>query len=558
MFENKGRKKTVYFLLLILFSYIFLFYNLGSYSLKEPDEGRYAEIPREMVERGDYTVPYLNYVRYFEKPPLLYWVTAASYRTFGVSEWSFRFPNAFVALLTIVATFVFASRRFGEEVGFVSSFILMTSFGFFAMSRIVTTDMLFASLLTAALFCFYEFYVDVRRRFLNLFFAALALAVLAKGPVAIILMTGAIGIFLLTEKRLSFLKRMAAVDSLLLFAVIAVPWFLLMCLKEREFFQFFFVDQHILRFLTTKHKRSGPMYYFIPVLLAGLFPWSVFIPRAIARFWRTKEMRLFLIWSAVVFVFFSVSGSKLPPYILPVFPALSIVIGCLFMSEWNVRVRRRGETIVYLVFFACLALAGFVYGTSSPLDAYLDSASDFALLRKDVQGLSLGLSAVSFALLVALVCGLMRSVWLSFIALSAFSLSVVAGIMLHTPIIDRLNTTKALAQTIVRMKPDNQMVFNLHSFDETLPFYLNKRTYLVGVTGELEMGSRYPEARDYFLDDGRFVDFLRSREPVFFVFKEKRLAQVEKLGGPDVRILVCLDKRCLAANRPAMISAQQK
>ena len=203
----------------------------------------------------------------------------------------------------------------------------MTSFGFFALARIVTIDMLFSFLLFASLACFYEFYREKKTLFLYLFFAGLALAVLAKGPVAIVLLTVTILLFLYFEKRLSFIKETASVKGLLLFGVIAAPWFVLMCVREKEFFQFFFVDQHILRFLTTRHKRSGPLYYFLPVLFGGLFPWSVFIPRAVIRFWRSQETRLFLIWSLVVFTFFSVSGSKLPPYILPIFPALAVILG---------------------------------------------------------------------------------------------------------------------------------------------------------------------------------------------------------------------------------------
>jgi 4-amino-4-deoxy-L-arabinose transferase-like glycosyltransferase len=552
LFGNPRKRRVVYLLLIIVASYLFFFYNLGGYSLKEPDEGRYAEISREMVEQGDYLVPHLNYVRYFEKPPLLYWVTALSYKAFGVNEWSFRFPNALAALLCVLATYLFASRRFGEDVGFMSAFILMTSLGFFAMSRIVTIDMLFAFLLSAALFCFHEFYTDGRRRFLNLFLAVLAMAVLAKGPVAIILMAGTILIFLFLERRLSFLKQMATVDGFLLFTAVAAPWFVLMCIKEREFFGFFFVDQHILRFLTTKHKRSGPLYYFIPVLFGGLFPWSIFIPRAIVRFWRAKEMRLLLIWSLVVFVFFSVSGSKLTPYILPIFPALSVVLGCLFKAAWNERVGRKGEIFIYTVFFACLAVTGIVYGIPGFLDTYINRAPDLSSLRMDVRGLSLGLSFVASVLFFASALGQMRTFRRHFVALSAFSIAVIVGIMLHTPVIDRLNTTKALAQTINEIKGDNHLIVNLNSFDETLPFYIRQRTYLAGYTGELAMGAKYQEAKDFFVDRDRFVRIIRSDKPVLVVFKEKRLAQMEELEVEGLTLLRCQDKRCLAANRGAM------
>lgn len=261
---GREKKRIVYVVLLLAFSYLFLFHHLGSYSLKEPDEGRYAEIPREMVEQGDWLVPHLNYVRYFEKPPLLYWATAVSYKVLGVNEWSFRLPNALFALCCVLAVYAFVARRMGEECAFIASSMLVSSFGFFGMARVVTTDMLLSFMLFASLLCFQEFYTGRRRLFLLLFYGAAGLAVLTKGPVAVVLLGGTIFLFLLVERRLSFLREFISLPGLLLFAAVAAPWFILVSLKEKEFFQFFFIDQNITRFLTTKHKRSGPVYYFIP------------------------------------------------------------------------------------------------------------------------------------------------------------------------------------------------------------------------------------------------------------------------------------------------------
>ncbi|HEY3275156.1 MAG TPA: glycosyltransferase family 39 protein [Syntrophorhabdaceae bacterium] len=221
--EDPRRRRASALLVILACSWLFLFFNLGSYSLKEPDEGRYAEIPREMVEEGDYLVPHLNYVRYFEKPPLLYWADAASYKIFGVSPWSFRLPNALAALLTVLMTYFFVSRGFGGRVGLLSSLILLTSFGFFAMAHVVTIDMLFTFLLFAALLFFHRYYFEGTPCFLLLFYAALALAVLAKGPVALILMGATVLVFLWSEKRLSFVRDMARWRGLLLFFLIAAP-----------------------------------------------------------------------------------------------------------------------------------------------------------------------------------------------------------------------------------------------------------------------------------------------------------------------------------------------
>ena len=149
-----------YTIILLVLSYAFVFHGLGSYSLKEPDEGRYAEIPREMVQSGDFTVPRLNDVRYFEKPPFLYWSVAASYKLFGINEWSFRFPNALAAVLCVFSLFFFLRRWVDEKAAFLASLVLLSSPGFFAMARIVTTDMILAFWLFLSLLCFYEYYQE--------------------------------------------------------------------------------------------------------------------------------------------------------------------------------------------------------------------------------------------------------------------------------------------------------------------------------------------------------------------------------------------------------------
>jgi 4-amino-4-deoxy-L-arabinose transferase-like glycosyltransferase len=537
--EQSHSRAAIFLLLILTFSYLFLFLNLGAYSLKEPDEGRYAEIPREMVERGDYVVPHLNYVRYFEKPPLLYWLDAASYKAFGISEWSFRFPNALAALLCVLTICFFVSRWFSGKAAFISSLILMTSFGFFAMARVVTIDMLFAFLLFGSLCCFYEYYREEKNLFLYLFHAGTALAILAKGPVAIVLLGATIVLFLLLEKEIPFLKKVMSLKGILLFAAIAAPWFVLMCIREKEFFHFFFVDQHILRFLTTRHRRSGPIYYFVPVLLGGLFPWSIFLPRAVARVVRQKEMRLFLIWSAVVFVFFSVSGSKLPPYILPIFPSLAVILGCLFDGEWRKAVHGRGEIIAYVAFFLCLVVGGlgFLYGP----DSFFRSMPDIVSLRRGLTGLVAAVTSIAFAISLLLAFRRLRTFITLFCALCGFSAAVALGLMLHTNVIDRFNTTKDLAKAIDMLDKD-RMVVGYHSFDETLPFYLQRRVYLADGTGELEMGAKYSDAQGFFLNSDEFSQLLRSGKPVFVVTKAKRLKEPEILG---LKVIERQDTRCL-------------
>jgi 4-amino-4-deoxy-L-arabinose transferase-like glycosyltransferase len=548
---NHKKLSALLFLLLLGCSYFFFFHNVGSYSLKEPDEGRYAEIPREMVESGDLIVPHLNYTRYFEKPPLLYWVTAASYRVFGVSEWSFRLPNALVALACVVVLYLAARRWFTVRTALLAAFVLMSSFGFWVMARGVTTDMLLSFLLFTSLVCFYQFYREKQRLFLYLFYISLALAVLTKGPVGVVLLIGTILIFLFLEKRLSFLRDLLSLRGILLFLIVAAPWFVAISLKEREFFQFFFIDQNLLRFFTSKHKRSGPVYYFLPVLLGGLFPWSLFVPRAVARLWRVPELKLLFLWSAVVFIFFSVSGSKLPPYILPLYPAMALVIAYLFDAMWSRTIGFVKEPIIYALFFLCLAVVGVGSG-SGLLNAYLHPFPDILAISESVRGLSIITGLVSAILAVIFCFPSLRSFCALFTGLGAFSLVVIIALMFYTGVIDSLTTTKAIAREIERLSGPDAVVVNYGAFDETLPFYLSRRIYIADFTGELEMGAKYDDTRKYFLSKDEFAAMVQSGRSVFVVTKMKRFPVLQQLGIDTTRILARQDNRVLLANPRAL------
>jgi 4-amino-4-deoxy-L-arabinose transferase-like glycosyltransferase len=547
--ESIDQKKLTAFCLLVILigGYILFFFHLGSYSLKEPDEGRYAEIPREMLERGDYLVPYLNYVRYFEKPPLLYWVTAGSFRLFGADEWSFRFPNALAALLCALSLYLFSQKWFGWRIAFSSALILISSFGFFAMGRIVTTDMLFSVLLFTAILSFNAYCREGKAVHRHLFYFLVALATLAKGPVSLILIGGTVLIYLFSERKLSLLKDLLNAKDILLYLLVTAPWFIAISLKEKEFFNFFFVDQHLLRFLTTKHDRSGPLYYFLPVLLGGMLPWSVFLPRALVGLWRVRELRLFFIWSGVVFLFFSVSGSKLPPYILPVFPALALILGYLFGSRWKDAVSKV-EVTAYIVLFLIAGAAG-IAALRGNLGAWVTDPSTLEVISS-VKGLEIGLAMVSGVIIVALCIRSVRRYASLLGLLTGFSLSLIVLMMCQADVIDGLKTAKALALPINHSAEPGAVLVSYGSYQQTLPFYTKQRVYLVDYTGELKMGSENEDARPSFLTKKGFQDVLDSGRPVYCVVRQDWIEYINKMAPRPLRVIACQDERCLLSNRP--------
>lgn len=545
---KEKKRLAAYIGVLLVLSYIFLFAGLGSYSLKEPDEGRYAEIPREMVESGDYTVPRLNDIRYFEKPPLLYWAVAASYKAFGINEWSFRFPNALAAALCVFSLFFFVRRWADDIAAFLGSLVLLSSFGFFAMARIVTTDMVLTFWLFLSLLCFYGYYRERITGFLWGFYAAMALATLTKGPVAPVLLCASLFIFLIMEGNLSFLKEMKIARGVMLYCIIAAPWFVVISIREKQFFHFFFIDQHILRFLSTKHNRSGPVYYFLPVLFGGMLPWSLYIPRAFSMAFKKRDCRLFAIWSVLVFLFFSLSGSKLPPYILPVFPTLSILIAMLFYEKRETSFENHWEIAGNCIIMGVFALAVFLYLSPVFMGFINDMTMDALAIARNLFYFTLTVSLCAAICFILLLNKPFRTTKNVVGILLFFSLSMIVAIMANSSILDRANTAKdlAVAASSQTVKPD--IIINYSALDLTLPFYLQKPVVIASYRGELAMGAEYNDAKKYFMDEEEFLETLGSGKKVLFVTKYKRIKNVQKHLPGRIRILKCQNDRCLLSN----------
>ncbi|MCX5809049.1 MAG: glycosyltransferase family 39 protein [Proteobacteria bacterium] len=547
---NNGRLNIRHLLIILLFSYVFFFYGMGEYSLKEPDEGRYAEIPREMIELNDYTVPHLNYVRYFEKPPLFYWTVAASYKLFGVNEWSFRFANAFSAFLCMLSLYIFVRRWFGERAAFLSSIVLISSFGFFSMARIVTIDMFFTLWLSLSLFCFLGYYKEKKPLFIYFFYVFLAFATLSKGIVAIILLIVTIIIFLLIEKKTSFVKEMRIIKGIIIYGVIVLPWFIAISLKESEFFYFFVIDQHFLRFFTAKHKRTGSLFYFLPVLIGGMFPWSILIPRSIINLWKKSEIRLFLIWSGIVLLFFSVSKSKLPPYILPVFPPLAIVIGCFFDDIWDRVAEITLEAAIYIIIFILFAIAPFLFWNTTVIGWISQISTEAIYVFQSLKVVLICVSILSTIIVFALSFRRFITYASFFLILSSFSFLFVSLLMvLNIKTIDSLNSTKGLSNTINRNIREGDLLINYGAYDQTLPFYTRRNVVIAAYNGELEMGSKYEDAKHIFISEDDFIKLLKSEKRVFSVLKTKRLKRLTEKIPENITIIDYQNERCLIKNR---------
>ncbi len=361
-------------LALLLVAAMFVFTNLG-YPLIDRDETRYAEIPREMLVTGNWILPQLNFEPYYDKPPLLYWLCATSYRVFGVSEWSARFVPALAALLTVAVTMWFASRWFNRKVGLYSGLVLMLSAGFAFVSRYLLIDGVFALLVTCSLCTSLEAIRGNRLGYGWWIASAMfcGLGILSKGPLAIVLWLPPVFAFAWLSEHHLRPKLLHMIGYLSIATLVAAPWFLLVANQDSQLLTEFFVNHNFNRFAGGFHHR--PIWYFIPVMLIAGHPWS-FLSLPLLRFMtnrdnttrkqRSPELGYIVLWAGWCFLFFSLSSCKLPTYLLPAAPAFAMMVGYFMHNTFNsgtsgltTRVERFWSAKVATM-TTCLAGVGFI------------------------------------------------------------------------------------------------------------------------------------------------------------------------------------------------------
>jgi len=333
--------------LILTFCGILFFYKLGALPLFDVDEPRYAETAREMLETRDWITPTFNDKIRYDKPIFFYWLIVISYKIFGVNEFAARFPSALLATLLVLFLF-FLIRRFDSiRSALLSSLILSTSIQIIILSRASITDMALTFFISSSLFFFclgYQGNEKLKKYFYSLFYASMGFATLTKGPVGIAIPLLVIAAFTLINGTFrSTLSKLMILQGLFILAIIILPWNLAMYkLHGDEFLQQFFIKHNIIRFVGIVSGHRGSLLYYIPVILIGFFPWIIFLPPAILKIAinikkyslktdETLNIRLFAFaWFLVVFIFFTLSRTKLPTYITPLYPPMAILVGKLF------------------------------------------------------------------------------------------------------------------------------------------------------------------------------------------------------------------------------------
>jgi len=352
------------FFLLIVIS-INILWGIGSVPLLDPDEPVYAETAREMIEFNDYLSPRIYNEYWYDKPPMYYWLVAGVFKTSGVSDFGARLPSAIMGIATVLMLYLFLQRLSSESMAFWSTMVLGTCVEFFYLGKAAVTDMTLLFFITGALLSFYD-------RKYWLMYVFMGFATLTKGPIGVVFPGAIIILYLLIMRQFGEIKRMHILRGLLICVAIAGPWYYLMySVHGQVFIDTFLGFNNITRFTTPEHPTRVVWYYYVPVLLLGLFPWTgLFLSSLKASYTESSgtdfELMIFTnIWWVFVFIFFTISKTKLVSYIFPLFPPLAMIIGWNISRLINERFRKTewfiaGASIITFIFIGC----GWVYGGS--------------------------------------------------------------------------------------------------------------------------------------------------------------------------------------------------
>ena len=543
--DSQASKKQSRFLgerswstLLCLVCLIVLFHGLGSAALFEPDEGRNAEKAREILLLGDWVTPHQNFLPTLDKPIFFYWLVALCFKIFGLAEWSARLPSVLSAIGCLFLVHRFARIQWGMWEALWSCLVLVTSVEFLVLSRIVIFDMTLTLFIAWALMSFYAAQKAESSPSRNLhwisMYAAMGAATLVKGLLGVIIPGMVIFFYLLLSRKWLLLARMKLAQGVVIYLAIVAPWYAWVEARNPGYLRYFLWDEHFARFLTSNFGRTRDWYYFFAVAGVGFLPWSLILPVTIRSFWKrlADEANLFLaLWIVVPLFFFSASQSKLPHYILPIFPALALLTGRALGMEGHDSAQTAWGRFFLLLIFPAVFVLYLLIGAGWP--ELLPVEIRPGVIRKVAV---IGVYAAALLLIFAVFAfGQSKHLWKDRgAAFLCTAVSLALFFVLLTQIIAATSfhrTAWPLAQELEKViDPADRIVF-YNTYSEGLPFYLgiDKPIWLVQAAEKAAMMGSY---------------YIRERRPkaaagygpVFFTFEE--FAQQWKKNDRTLRVLV--------------------
>ena len=511
------------------------FFALGGRPLANPDEGRNAEIPREMLASGDWVTPRLDGVNYFEKPPLMYWAVAACLKVFGANEGSARAMPALFALGGVLLAYATARRLYGREAGLATAAVLGTSLLYYVLGHILILDMAVSVLMSATLFCFLlgvrEAPGAARRWWFYGLYASAALATLTKGLMGFLVTGAVMFLWLLIFNQWKRLRPFYLPTGALLFLALAAPWHVLVALRNATWVHRYIVREHWERFSSPVASRPGPWHYYIWIVLAGLIPWVGFLWPAVrdavrggwARRKENADAGFLVTWVTFIFLFFTINHSKLPPYILPIFPALAVLIGAWLgpaVRDNNAARLRFG-----------LRVFAFVCG-------FLAMAFCVVVLRPELVHLPIEQAAAlklpAFVLAAVLLLGGLVAPWLAKTRGARAGLLGIVGTMTAFFVVLQFAApdipnrgTKSLAQLVVARAQPGDRVMHYHEFFHDFTFYAKRLVDVVDFQGELELEEdAAARAGGRFMTEAQFRELWAQPGRIFVVARKRDVSKL--------------------------------
>jgi 4-amino-4-deoxy-L-arabinose transferase-like glycosyltransferase len=507
---------------------------LGLRDLFNPDEGRYAESPREILASGDWVIPHLNGLVYIEKPPLQYWATAISEALFGQNAWAARLYTGLCALATTYALWTMIRREWGAVAAARAVIMLGSSLLFVLLGQQLLLDMSLTLYMTVTIVGFCNAQRAERwQGWMLLSWAGISAAFLTKGLIAGVLPLLTLIVYSALQRSVAPWRRLMLGRGAAVFAILCLPWLILIQHRLPQFFQFFFVREHFQRFLTKIEDRYQPWWFFIPILVAGILPWLLPALRSLYKDWRGGtaradfDVRRFAwAWCIVIFVFFSASDSKLLSYILPMFPALALLMSTSPTARLNadLRITGAGMIVVGIALLAGAAvLPHILYGTRlyDPRTAPYFVHIRPALVLMGACSMGGGIAAW----------------WVRpdgirpTLAVGLGGFATWAGAVWAAAIVAPLYSGAALyAQLPVSLR-QGVPVYSVRTYDQSLTFYLRHPVTLVDYRGELDFGQTLEPGRS-IASLAAFAPLWRDSDQALAVVERKTYEQMRSDGFP--------------------------
>ena len=573
--------------IVLIFSFVYLG-SLSSPAIFDDADATHAEAAREMAATHDWVTLHVDTIRYLEKPPLPYWLVASCYQVFGVSETATRLPTAITIFLLMLLGADWARRAFSARASIYTALFVLTAIGVYLFTRILIPEALLALTISGALY--FSVLALQRGKSSRLWYAAyvcLALAVLAKGLVAIIFVVGTLVAYLLVTGEWRRWREFRLLTGTVLFLLIAAPWHILAGIRNPGFFWFYFINEHVLRFLGKRYPKDYnklPAIAYWTLHFVWLFPWSLFLARVVENLRQRAKERIptewtfadrtrmiCLVWSGLIMVFFAISTNQ-EYYTFPAYLPLLLLAADALSTEHTCS---RWSTVAYATLSTLGAAAGIalIAGVWSsrhlpvPLDLgvvladrrvadnTLSMSKFFDLTGAAFAGLRLPALLAAFALLFGPLLALIvhrrssrTAVWTLAITSATFLFAAHIALLRFGPFM----SSRILARDIQReLRPNDEvMIYGDQAYGSSLTFYLQRQVMLVnGRSTSLLWGSKYPDAPHIFLNNDDLLKKWHGPNRVFLFVTADDSEKVQSILGRDARVFAQVSGKQIVTNK---------